>query len=255
MPRKARKDSKSCFYHVIVQGINKEFIFDREEYIKKYKQLIMQKLKQSNLIILAYCIMNNHAHFLMYTEKSEYLGKYMQRLNTSYGYFYNKEKDRVGFVFRNRYYSQEILSQRQLLNCLAYIHNNPVKANMVKRPEEYKFSSYNEFLSKKEIITDKGIKLIYGSSKNYENQFKMIHRNNKECFMDIKEVDICDFMSEVELKYNINIKDVHHNKALMKSIIIDAREKTDATLVQLAEIFDVSKSTVGKYANQKNKKQ
>ena len=66
----------------MVQGINKEYIFKNDAYIREYKRIIIQKLEDSNIIILAYCIMNNHAHFLIYAEKTEYLGKYMQKKNT-----------------------------------------------------------------------------------------------------------------------------------------------------------------------------
>ena len=90
MPRIARKDSKSSFYHVMVQGINKEYIFDTDFNIKKYIELIVSKIYRSNIEILAYCIMNNHAHFLIYCEKIEELSKFMQKLNTSYSRFYNK---------------------------------------------------------------------------------------------------------------------------------------------------------------------
>ena len=78
MPRIARKDSKSSFYHVMVQGINKEYIFDTDFNIKKYIELIVSKIYRSNIEILAYCIMNNHAHFLIYCEKIEELSKFMQ---------------------------------------------------------------------------------------------------------------------------------------------------------------------------------
>ena len=69
MPRIARKNSQSCFYHVIVQGINKEYIFQGNKYMKKYKEIIVDKKKESKVAILAYCIMSNHAHFLLYSEE------------------------------------------------------------------------------------------------------------------------------------------------------------------------------------------
>ena len=62
--------------------------------------------------------MNNHAHFLIYSEKSEDLSKFMQKIKTSYSFFYNSFNKRVGYVFRDRYLSQEMLSQKQLFNCL-----------------------------------------------------------------------------------------------------------------------------------------
>ena len=100
MPRIARRDLNTCFYHAIVQGMKKEFIFNTPIQIEKYKEIIVEKLKDSNIIILAYCIMNNHAHFLIYSERSEYLSKFMQKLNSTYSNYYNKTNNRVGYVFR-----------------------------------------------------------------------------------------------------------------------------------------------------------
>ena len=175
MPRIARKKSQSCFYHVIVQGINKEHIFGENRFIKKYKEIILRKLESSEINILAYCIMNNHAHFLIYSEKTEYLSKFMQKLNTSYSQFYNKVNRRVGYVFRDRYYTQDILTERQLYCCLRYIHNNPVKACICKDMWEYQYSSYNEFIGEKMIINNQGIKLLFGSIQGFEEQFQFIH--------------------------------------------------------------------------------
>ena len=183
MPRIAREKSVSCFYHVMVQGINKEYISDKELYMKKYKQLVIQKLKVK---LLAYCIMNNHVHMLVYAEDSMNLGKYMQKLNTSYSMFYNKVKNRVGHVFRNRYNSQSILNQSHLYNCLVYIHNNPVRAGIVNRPDEYKYSSYNDFIKNNGIIDNDVKKLLFGSNYNYIDLFKTLHNLKDEGnFIDI----------------------------------------------------------------------
>ena len=60
--------------------------------------------------------MGNDAHFLIYSEKSEYVSKYMQRVNTTYSQFYNRRNKRVGYVFRDRYCSQDILSKKQYID-------------------------------------------------------------------------------------------------------------------------------------------
>lgn len=161
MPRVARKYSNSDIRHIMVQGINKEYIFRDEFHINHYKNIILDKLISSNITILAYCIMNNHSHFLIHSEKTEYLSKFMQRINTSYSRFYNKYHNRVGYVFRDRFLSQNILNNRQMYNCLRYIHNNPVKAHIVNNLADYKFSSYNEFLGSPKIITNKSKKILF----------------------------------------------------------------------------------------------
>ena len=66
MLRIARKDSKSNFYHVIVQGINREYIFDTDFNIKKYKEIIIRKKDWFNFEILVYLIMNNNTNFVIY---------------------------------------------------------------------------------------------------------------------------------------------------------------------------------------------
>lgn len=130
MPRIGRKKLQTTFFHIIVQGINKEYIFYNEEYIKEYKKLLLDNLNKYNVKIIAYCIMNNHTHILLYTENIEEMSKYMKSINTSYAKYYNRNENRVGIVFRNRYESEPIYEKRYLLNCIGYIHNNPVKAGI-----------------------------------------------------------------------------------------------------------------------------
>lgn len=243
----------SCFYHVMVQGINKENIFKNDFYMKKYKDLIIEKRDENSVIILAYCIMNNHAHILIYCEKSEELGKYMKRLNMTYSYFYNKIQNRVGFVFRNRYQSQSIFSRQQLFNCLAYIHNNPVKAGLVSNPKEYIYSTYNDFLLKQGVIDDKSIKLIFQSSQNFEKTFLYIHKQNldefDEDFIDVKDKDIDLLIKEYQEKYHIEIKSIRKNKEILSSFLNQARKQTEISIIGLAKILGISKNTVSKYKN------
>ena len=69
----------------------------------------MYRLKEKlDVQIIAYCIMNNHAHILIKTNNIHELGKYMQCLNTKYGKYYNKKYNRIGYVFRDRYKSEGI---------------------------------------------------------------------------------------------------------------------------------------------------
>ena len=77
MGRIARQYLETSFFHVMVQGINKEYIFKNERYINRYIQLIREEIPRDNLKIIAFCIMNNHAHFLINTQKIEFSKKNM----------------------------------------------------------------------------------------------------------------------------------------------------------------------------------
>ena len=107
MARTSRNNmGNSSFFHVMVQGINKEYIFNTEKNKKKYLEEIYKNNK--DVEIIAYCIMNNHTHILVQTEKMQNIEDWMRKSNTSYALYYNKIKERVGYVFRDRYKLQPI---------------------------------------------------------------------------------------------------------------------------------------------------
>ena len=145
MPRFPRSYIKTTFFHIITQGINKSYIFENEEDIKYYINIMYKLSEEHEIKIIAYCIMNNHAHMLIETEKIKELSKYMQRLNTKYGKYYNKKYNRVGYVFRDRYKSEGIYSEEHLYNCIKYIYDNPVKAHICNKAEEYPYSNYGQW--------------------------------------------------------------------------------------------------------------
>ena len=171
MPRLARKELKTPFLHVMVQGINKEYIFSKKIYIETYLQLIHKYKQKFPITIIAYCIMNNHAHLLVHVEDIKVLGKFMHIINLIYSQFYNRENQRTGVLFRNKYQSEPIYDKRYLINCINYIHMNPVKANMVKDCKDYPYSTYNDYLNNIGICKSKLMTEIFGANYNYNNLF------------------------------------------------------------------------------------
>lgn len=169
----------------------------------------------------------------------------MQKVNTAYSMYYNKINNRVGYVFRNRFKSQEIFSQGQLYNCLKYIHNNPVKANITETMQDYKYSSYNEFLSgKHQIINDKSIEILFGKEGDFKEKFEFIHNKT----VVIQEVeDVKSFVKQFEKKHEIKIEELKNNRGLLKVAIKEMKEKTNAKAAEIARNLNVAKSTVSKY--------
>lgn len=153
MPRIARNQINTTYFHILIQGINHEYVFNQKEEIKKYLKLLEEIKKDFSLQIRAYCIMNNHVHLLIKSDKINELSKFMHRVNTRYAMYYNKRHERDGYVFRSRFKSQGIYDEEYYYACINYIHNNPVKAGICKRKEDYEFSSYKSF-KKRNIILD-----------------------------------------------------------------------------------------------------
>ena len=157
MARKLRRKSRSGIYHVILRGINKQVIFHDELDYRKFLEVLEEAKRKSGFVVHAYCIMNNHVHILI-EEKEEPLGVIMKRIGSSYVYWYNRQYDRVGHLFQGRYRSQPIDDERYLLTVLRYIHQNPVKAKIKVHCQDYRWSSYREYL----YTEDKKIPLHHG---------------------------------------------------------------------------------------------
>ena len=202
MSRIARNKYKASFFHVIVQGINKEYIFEEERYIKQYLKLLKKYEKQFDLCIIAYCIMNNHAHILLSINKIEDRSKFMQKVNSMYANYYNYfNNNRVGYVYRGRFISEPILDKRYFIKCINYIHQNPVKALMVENAEDYIYSSYNEYLNDKNILKSKGVseKEIFKLEDLYVRSFinKKDLLSNNDIFIQVN--------NNLNFKFDINV--------------------------------------------------
>ena len=150
MPRRAREKSSSGIYHVVLRGINKQRIFEDDEDNQKYLETIKTYKENSGYEIYAYCLMSNHIHLLM-KEGKEDLGVAFRRIGASYVYWYNWKYSRRGHLFQDRYKSEAVETDNYFLAAMRYIHQNPMKAGMVKEIQAYPWSSYGEYIKKPEI--------------------------------------------------------------------------------------------------------
>lgn len=243
MPRNSRRNSLGQFHHIMSQGINKEYIFNNENLKQKYKKIINDKSKQNNVKIYGYCIMDNHVHLLIYVEIIEDMCKFMQQVNTTYAKMYNRMYNRVGYVFRNRYLSKPILDEEQLKRCIVYIHKNPVVAKMVKKEREYKFSSYNEYLSnmEDEIISLDSKKIIFGNIK--EKLFKEIYDN----IHNLEDNELKEF-DNFEENLNINLEELSKKYSYLSKNerILKLNIEDNISERKLAEIFNKTRYQIRK---------
>jgi len=137
--------SETGIYHVVLRGINKQTIFEDEEDNEIFLVTVNQYKKQSGYKLLAYCLMGNHIHLLIKTGAEE-LGQIFRRIGASYVYWYNRKYDRIGHLFQDRYKSEAVETDQYLFAVIRYIHQNPLKAGIVKNLEAYPYSSYAEYL-------------------------------------------------------------------------------------------------------------
>ena len=208
MPRLPRNYQKTSFFHVMSQGINKDYIFKHSEDIKYYIKIMYQLTKGQEIKVIGYCIMSNHAHMLIETEEIKELSKYMQRLNTKYGKYYNKKYNRVGYVFRDRYRAQGIYTEKYLYNCLRYIYNNPVKAGICKNAEDYPYSNYKKIDG--ELDEDYTFIDIEDDDKNIGEIIKKFLKENEMELTDLKREKrkLKELVIILKKQYNISLRNI-----------------------------------------------
>ncbi|BAZ17990.1 hypothetical protein NIES4071_98710 [Calothrix sp. NIES-4071] len=144
MPQRRIPLQTENFYHIYNRGNNRQKIFfERENYVY-FLRLMKEHLITNAVDIVAYCLMPNHYHFLVYL-RDETLSDAMKSLSLSYTKAINKRFNRSGVLFQGRFKSIHVAQTDYLINLSRYIHLNPVKAGLVQQPGEWEFSSYLEY--------------------------------------------------------------------------------------------------------------
>lgn len=153
MPRKARLLSPSGVYHIMVRGIDKRQIFVTDDDSLRYLALL-DFVQNENFEILAYCLMGNHVHLLVKTDKEKTgpLESAMKSLGVRYVNFFNSKYQRVGTLYQGRFVSQPVATVGYFLRVLRYIHNNPAAAGMVQNPADYPYSSYQDYFGERQTV-------------------------------------------------------------------------------------------------------
>jgi len=145
MPYRKFEFHADQYYHVYNRGNNfQPIFFGCENYVYFLRQL-RKYLTPDQVEIVAYCLMPNHYHLLVYL-KTDDLSGLMQRFALSYTKAINERFGRVGALFQGRFKAIHVDREAYLLHLSRYIHANPVAAGLTKLPEEWEFSSYREFV-------------------------------------------------------------------------------------------------------------
>lgn len=152
MPRHARELSNSGIYHIILRGINRQTIFNDDEDYQRFINTLKKYKTVSGYTLYAYCLMNNHIHILLRVGQ-EKLETILKRIAGSYVYWYNFKYNRIGHLFQDRFKSEPVDSDEYFLTVLRYIHQNPIKARICERLEDYRYSSYIDYLNNRNDFT------------------------------------------------------------------------------------------------------
>ncbi|MCL2234668.1 MAG: transposase [Firmicutes bacterium] len=243
--RNARQKIEGQYFHVMMQGIGRELVFPDYDCKGFYLSCLRDAREAYPVKILGFCIMSNHAHVLVSVKNVEELSRYFKRVNASYARYYNRVNNRAGYVFRNRFRSDLIVDESHLAHCLAYIHNNPLKAGMVEKAEDYFHSSYSNYLKKTGIVD------FEEAAKFYDTSPASI-RAIMDTKTELTWVEHCDrifekkeaVLAEVLKKNNLSLKDKITHRKLLCDIAREVKLRSNVSMEEIAVMLGVKKSTL-----------
>ncbi len=138
--RPLRLEVVGGLYHVIVRGNERRNVFRDDADRLRYLARLAVYREKFEFQLLAYCLMDNHVHLAIEAGKIP-LARIMAGLQSSYTQYFNRRHQRSGHLFQGRYKAFLVEKDPYALALLRYIHENPVKARVVKRPEDFAWSS------------------------------------------------------------------------------------------------------------------
>ncbi len=147
MSRPLRIDYPNAWHHVMNHARSGQDLFLEKADYQRFTGLLQETTDLFNVKVAAYCLMPTHYHLLLQTPDAN-LSRCMRHLNGVYTQKYNAIHGCDGTLFRGRYKSILVDADNYLLQLMRYIHRNPLKAGLVKRLDQYPWSSHSGYLSK-----------------------------------------------------------------------------------------------------------
>ncbi|MCM8771194.1 MAG: transposase [Candidatus Omnitrophica bacterium] len=143
MARIKRIYYNNATYHVSIRGNNRQAVLKADEDKKEFLRVLKKFRTRFRFALFGFILMDNHAHLVVSTNCAVNISKIMQAIALSYSQKFRRKYGYTGYVWQGRFKSNVIENQDYILNCLEYIHNNPVRAGLVNHPKEYLWSSYH----------------------------------------------------------------------------------------------------------------
>jgi REP-associated tyrosine transposase len=284
MARPHRIEFPGALYHVIARGIERRNIFQKDEGKATVLSLLSLLHNRHNIIIYAYCIMDNHYHLLLETPDGN-LSRGMQGLNSTYALRFNRKYNRCGPLFQGRYKAYLVEKESYLLALSRYIVLNPVRAMIVSNPSSYAWSSYLYTLHEKKppdfLATDLILTLFSQDRRTAQREFREfiqggIHEANpqdkargivlgkesyvaniKERFPKIEEIKEIPrkerFLNAPSLQEIFRDAETRYMKETRNHCIYSAFKEHGYTQKEIADQLDIDHSTVSYIIRQRER--
>ena len=199
--------------------------------------------------------MDNHIHLVLSDPKNE-ISMIMKGIATSYAMFFNMKYSRVGHVFQDRFRSEAVDDERYLMAVIRYVHNNPIKAGMVEKPDQYKWSSYDSYMrpEKSKLVEAayilgkhaQDVKKAIEEFKSFsteEDDTKFLEENNTLIRTLTEGREYIDKYLEKEWP-GLSKETILAEKGNRDKVINELRSNTGLSIRKIAELLDIHRRVV-----------
>jgi REP element-mobilizing transposase RayT len=158
------------FFHIYNRGVDRNKIFFDDRNFRYFQQRVSASLDPSSLEINAYCLMPNHFHFIVRQLAHSAISGFMRSVCDGYAKAINKGLSRSGHLFEGKYKMKQIVNDTYLVHLSRYIHLNPVRAGLVRLPEEWQYSSCQVYFGMREeaVVSTQPVLEQFGSPRDYK---------------------------------------------------------------------------------------
>ncbi len=251
MARALRLSFENAFYHIIARGIRKENIFYSDKDKKVFLDKINETFEKYSFICYAYCLMDNHYHLFIQTPLAN-ISEGMHYLNTSYANWFKAKYKLTGPIFQGRYKSILIDADSYALVLSAYVHLNPLRAGMVKKLEDYSFSSFLDYIgTKKPVIRRLDTSLILSrfsdNTEQAQKMYKQFVLDNREMLSPLKDTfkGIALGSDAFIKRITEKIRSIGENREI-KETKFAATYSLDKIIKIVSDYFNINKSEIFK---------
>lgn len=260
MARPLRIEIRGALYHISSRGNDNSPVYRDEEDYQKFLEILSEIPQRYGTFLHVYILMENHYHILIETPEGNIKGA-IHYLNASYAGYFNKRYRRSGHLFQGRYKGAIIQKEVYLLPVSRHLHLNPVRAEVVRRPEDYRWSSYSEYIGKRKpqgwMTYDSILAQYFQPEETARNLYKLYveegigKRENPFAGMKGGILGKDEFIDEIKRRAKLKKhREIPDSKIFARSL------KFEDVLTAVAKRFGIDKSMikeVGRRGNQARK--
>lgn len=187
-PYRKKEFYQGGYYHIYNRGASRGSIFFSEENYLHCLKLMKKYLEHYNISLIVYCLMPNHYHFILRQDSEKSISFFMRDIFNAYVQAVNIQQSRSGALFEGRFKHIHIDKNEYVLHLCRYIHLNPVNANLISSPADWKFSNYLDWIGKRNgQLTDIDfMKDNFNTCVNYR-KFVMEYQEEEDYFEKIQK--------------------------------------------------------------------